>query len=662
MEDKKIAILERALAREKSARKQAEKILEEKSANLYELTQELSKANAELEGTISEKNSQLKGIFENIVDAYVVMDLQGFVIKMNQAAVEMLGYDLTKEKINLFKLVHPDDKGKTAEGFIQLSTKGILTNFQIKIVTKEGKNKFVQINSSIVFDSKQNPIAAQGIVRDVTKEKEAQELLKASENRLSTLILNLDSGVLLVDEKNQIVISNNKLGEFFSCVDELENMKGQTNLEFTETQKYLFEDSNLFVSRVKELVANKEVILGDVLKMKNGRILERDFIPIIENGIYKGHLWSFRDVTLIQRYNQNIEAERLKYSSIIANMNLGLLEVDREDKILMANQSFMKMSGYDEKDLIGSVANEIFTEGDAKKEVLKETKDRLVGNSNSYELLVKLKDNSFKNWLVSGAPHYNINGEVVGSIGIHLDITEFRNLEKQKADLLGKLEKSNTELEEYAHIVSHDLKSPLRSLNALFTWLKDDNEGKFDDASLNNFDLIQKTLEKMEKLISDILEYSSVTSGNEKMEEVDLNEVVLGLPHILFIPEHIELKIKNNLPTIKGDETKFQQLFLNIISNAVRYIDKSKGLIEVDVLEFASYYQFSIKDNGIGIAKKDFDKIFKIFQALTDNKESSGIGLSIVKKIINLYQGEIWLESELGKGTTFYFTILKQKL
>jgi len=662
MEDKKIAILERALAREKSARKQAEKILEEKSANLYELTQVLSKSNAELEGTISEKNSQLKGIFENIVDAYVVMDLQGFVIKMNQAAVEMLGYDLTKEKINLFKLVHPDDKGKTAEGFIQLSKKGVLTNFQIKILTKKGKSKFVQINSSIVFDSKNIPIAAQGIVRDITKEKEDQELLKASENRLSTLILNLDTGVLLVDEKNQIVISNNKIGEFFSCMDELEYMKGQNNLEFSNTQKYLFEDSNLYVSRVKELMANNEFIHGDVLKMKNGRILERDFIPIIENEEYKGHLWSYRDVTLIRRYNQNIEAERLKYSSIIANMNLGLLEVDREDKILMANQSFIKMSGYDEKELIGAVASNIFTEGNVKKEVLKETQDRLVGNSNSYELLVKIKNNSRRNWLISGAPQYNINGEIVGSIGIHLDITRFRNLEKQKADLLGRLEKSNTELEEYAHIVSHDLKSPLRSLNALFTWLKEDNEGKFDDTSLKNFDLIQNTLEKMEKLISDILEYSSITSGNEKMEEVDLNEVVLGLPHILFIPEHIELKIQNNLPILKGDETKFQQLFLNIISNAVKYIDKSKGLIEVDVLEFASYYQFSIKDNGIGIAKKDFDKIFKIFQALTENKESSGIGLSIVKKIINLYQGEIWLQSELGKGTTFYFTILKQKL
>ena len=149
---------------------------------------------------------------------------------------------------------------------------------------------------------------------------------------------------------------------------------------------------------------------------------------------------------------------------------------------------------------------------------------------------------------------------------------------------------------------------------------------------------------------------------SEKMENVDLNEVVEGLHHILFIPKHIELNIKNKLPILKGDITRFQQLFLNIVSNAVRYIDKEKGVVEVGVNEFPSYYQFSIKDNGIGIEKKDFNKIFKIFHALTDNKESSGIGLSIVKKIVNLYKGEIWLESEVGKGTIFYFTILKQKL
>ena len=113
------------------------------------------------------------------------------------------------------------------------------------------------------------------------------------------------------------------------------------------------------------------------------------------------------------------------------------------------------------------------------------------------------------------------------------------------------------------------------------------------------------------------------------------------------------------MPTVKGDITKFQQLFQNLISNAIKFNNKDKGLIEVNFTENKSFYQFEIKDNGIGIEKKYHDKIFKIFHSLNDSKDSSGIGLSIVKKIIDLYDGNIWLESEPEIGTTFYFTIKK---
>jgi len=659
MSQKKIDILERALAREKASRKQAEKILEVKSAELYKLSLKLSKVNSELEGSIQEKTSQLKGIFENIVDAYVVMDLQGMVLKMNQAAIDMLGYDSTKESINLFDLVYPKDRTKTINGFKELVEKNVLTNFQIKVITKELQYKIVQVNASIVFDKKNKPIAAQGIVRDITKEKESQEKLKASENRLATLILNLDSGVLLEDEHNLVVVTNRKFCDLFLVDLKPKDLVGIDCSKMAKASKDLFENSDSFVSRINELVASKKMVLADELVMKNGKILERDYVPIFENNSYKGHLWTYRDVTLQRRYRLNIEKERQKYSSVIANMNLGLLEVDRADRILMANQSFVEMSGYKEHELIGFEAKELFLSGEFKKKLLKENQDRLVGNSNSYEMIVRTKNKESRNWFVSGAPQYNVNGEVIGSIGIHLDITAFRNLERQQEVLLEKLENSNSELEEYAHIVSHDLKSPLRSLDALVNWIREDNIGKFDKLSLRNFDLIEKTLEKMEKLISDILEYSSINAESEKRENVDLNKVVEGLGHVLFIPKHIELKIKNKLPVLKGDTTRFQQLFLNIIGNSVRYMDKEKGLIEVDISEFTTYYQFSVRDNGVGIEKNDFNKIFKIFHSLTEQKESSGIGLSIVKKIIKLYKGKIWLESEVGVGTVFYFTVLK---
>ena len=163
----------------------------------------------------------------------------------------------------------------------------------------------------------------------------------------------------------------------------------------------------------------------------------------------------------------------------------------------------------------------------------------------------------------------------------------------------------------------------------------------------------------MEQLISDVLNYSSVGADNNKKVDVDTNELVHGLIKILYVPEHIEVKVLNPLPILTGDKTKLQQVFQNLISNAVKFIDKDKGLIEIDVVEKIGHYQFSIKDNGMGIEEKFHNKIFKIFHSLNKSKDSTGIGLSIVKKIIDLHGGNVWLESAPNVGTTFYFTLKK---
>jgi light-regulated signal transduction histidine kinase (bacteriophytochrome) len=215
-------------------------------------------------------------------------------------------------------------------------------------------------------------------------------------------------------------------------------------------------------------------------------------------------------------------------------------------------------------------------------------------------------------------------------------------------------------LHEYAHIVSHDLKSPLRSIDALVAWIKADNKGKFDKITLQNFQLLDTTLETMEKLISNVLEYSSLgTTSKHEEEEVDLNNTLNNLKKILLIPTHISIKIVKKLPTLKGDKTKFQQLFQNLLSNAIKFCDKENGFIEINYIDNNTFHQFSIKDNGIVINKKYHDKIFQIFHSLNKRKDSTGVGLSIVKKIIDLHGGDIWLESEPNIGTTFYFTIKK---
>jgi PAS domain S-box-containing protein len=596
-------IYERALKREKAARKSAEKILENKSKELYVLSEKLKTTNEKLENLVQEKSSQLEGVFENINDAYLVIDLLGNVLKMNKVANDLFGYDIENEELNITSLIYPEDEEYAYQSFTRLKNTGAFSNYTARVYTKFKEVKWVQINATIIFDTHNNPIAAQGIVRDITTDKESEDLLLESENRLASLISNLDSGILLEDEHRKIVLTNPKFCELFKIPVAPENLKGQDFSNAANDTKGLFNNPEEFLARITKVLERKEQVIGDELVMIDGTILERDYLPTFIGKEYKGHLWTYRDVTLLKQYSKSLESQKQKYSNIIANMNLGLIEVDNNDKILMVNQSFSKMSGYTKEELIGKKGHEIFLSKSEQKILNVEIQKRKIGRSNSFELKVNNKKGELKHWLISGAPNYNIQGEVTGSIGIHLDITEFRKLELQKEIILKELEKSNDELQEYAHVVSHDLKSPLRSIHALVSWIKADNIDELDAVTMENISLIESTLETMEKLISSVLEYSSAGINN-KQEQVDLNETVAELKRVLFIPDNMYLNTLNKLPIVKGDKTKFQQLFQNLISNSIKFCDKEIGLVEIDYKDNNTFHQFSVKDNGIGIEKK----------------------------------------------------------
>ncbi|ULC60355.1 ATP-binding protein [Flaviramulus sp. BrNp1-15] len=235
---------------------------------------------------------------------------------------------------------------------------------------------------------------------------------------------------------------------------------------------------------------------------------------------------------------------------------------------------------------------------------------------------------------------------------------EIIEINKQRETLLSELAHQNQELSDYAHMVSHDLKSPLRSIDTLTAWLKEDYQDAFDTNGKNTLNLIRNNVEKMDTLIKGILEYSTIGKNQVEVYDVDLNILIEDIEKILHIPDHITLT-KSNLPIVKGDKYRLQQLFQNLIGNAINYNDKANGVIEIGVEDKKKYWQFYIKDNGKGIEEVYFDKIFKTFEKLENNPKSTGIGLSIVKKIIDLYEGKIWLTSKINEGTTFYFTLKK---
>ncbi|WP_430399954.1 PAS domain S-box protein [Flavobacterium sp.] len=585
----------------------------------------------------------------------------GRIFWCNQAYLDLTGFSndevigKTPVEVGLSNL---SDKGQIKK-LLTAFYEGEIFDIEIFHKHKTKKPFWSKTKGQPVFDNKGKIIQYFAIIENNTIEKEYNQKIIESENRLNSLIENLQSGVLLEDENRKIVVVNKKFCSMFHIPIEPEQMKGVDCVIAAKETQHFFKNSANFLVRIEEILNNKEKVIAEEIELVNGSVYERSFLPIYKDGKYAGHLWSYDDITIKKRYKESIEAERQKYSNIIANMNMGLLEVDNNDTVLFANQSFCDMSGFSLLDLLGNKASELLIENKNRQIVEEKNSIRTNGISDSYEITAKTKTGETKHWLISGAPNYNLNGNLIGSIGVHLDITEQKNLEIQKENLLQRLEKQNEQLNEYAQIVSHDLKSPLRSIHSLVTWIKEDNDKEFSEKTLQYLNLIEGKVEKMDNLIQGILTYSIVDSKDSFIESIDLNEVVENCISVLYIPDNITVKIESKFPIIKADKYRMQQVFQNLIGNAVKYIDKPIGIVSVGCLEKKNSYIFYIKDNGPGIPKKHQQKIFKIFQSYIQHESSNGIGLSIVKRIINNYNGSIFLESELTKGTTFYFTLPK---
>lgn len=231
----------------------------------------------------------------------------------------------------------------------------------------------------------------------------------------------------------------------------------------------------------------------------------------------------------------------------------------------------------------------------------------------------------------------------------------------EKDVLMKSLEEQNTSLNNYAHMVSHDLKSPIRNVYSLVTWVFEDHQAQLKENGAESFDMIFQNLKKMDSLIDGILRHATIDSLEDEIREVDLNKLIKEIENTIYIPENVKVLIDDELPVLKTSKYRIEQLFKNLITNAVSATEHVvDGTIVIDAQVDKNKWLFSISDNGKGIPLRHQEGIFDMFKKLENDANATGIGLALVKKIVNYYKGDIWLSSEEGKGTTFFFTIQTQ--
>ncbi|MCK5057220.1 MAG: response regulator [Candidatus Aminicenantes bacterium] len=247
---------------------------------------------------------------------------------------------------------------------------------------------------------------------------------------------------------------------------------------------------------------------------------------------------------------------------------------------------------------------------------------------------------------------------------IQFEMSQRKQAEDQLKVLVGELESANRELQDFAYIVSHDLKTPLRGINSLANWLMEDYADKLDQEGRQYLEKLLNRTKRMHNLLDGIVQYSRVgkikTEPQPLESEIEISDII----ERLSIPENITVRLEPTLPTIVYDKILFHRAFRNLVGNAVRHLGKSLGEIVISCREQENgqAWEFCVKDNGVGIEERHFEKIFKMFQTLKPRaeEESTGIGLALVKKIAERNGGKVWLESIVGEGSSFFFTIPKR--
>ena len=235
-------------------------------------------------------------------------------------------------------------------------------------------------------------------------------------------------------------------------------------------------------------------------------------------------------------------------------------------------------------------------------------------------------------------------------------------LEKLNRDLessVRELTRSNEELQEFSYIAAHDLKTPLRGIVTLADWISTDYAEMFDADGKEQVGLLIQRTKQMNTLVDNVLEYLSLGQGYPNKQAVDLNKVLPEVISEIATPDDVQIVVQNELPTLSCKRTHIVQVFQNLLSNAIKHGNTHQGQIKVGCVNRGSFWEFSVADTGPGIDRKYFEKIFRIFQTLLPREQttSTGIGLSVVKKIVELNAGSVWVESEIGAGSTFFFTL-----
>ncbi len=607
-----------------------------------------------------------KNQFEALADRslaglYVIQD--GVFKYVNPKFAEMLGYEVNEMiGMNWEKAAHPDDVPMVRENVRKReSGEAEAIQYEFRNISKTGEIIDVEIfGARTVYQGRP---AVLGTILNITRRKQLEQALRESEGKFRTLTEKSLVGIYALDGQ-VITYANPRLAEMYGY--DVNEMMGMSfgELVFHEDLPVL-----------RENIRRRESGELDAIRYEfRGIKKNRDLIYVEVYGsstVNRGRriaVGTQLDITRRKHLEEALRKSEEQYRLLAENMSDLIWVADPHfSRFTYVSPSVERLLGYTREEFVNLPWETFLTPASltrGKEHLRRIMESAATGRSVEIPPL-ELQNIRKDGTIIWTEVVYNLivddAGAVVATQGVTRDITKRKEAEEELARKASELARSNAELEQFAYIASHDLQEPLRMVASFTELLARRYKGKLDSDADEFIAFAVDGANRMKQLINDLLAYSRVGTRAKPFARIDCRDVFdRAVSNLTVAIREQGATVKAGpLPTIMGDAVQLTQLFQNLIGNALKFRGPESPLIEVAAASHCDGWLFSVRDNGIGIDSQFFERIFAVFQRLHRKEDypGTGIGLAICRKIVERHGGRIWVESEWGKGATFYFTM-----
>lgn len=641
--------------------------ISEDITELKEKQEQLNKYHNELEQKILERTAELRKseerfqkMVEDVADySIILLDVEGNVLNWNPGAEKVKGYKAEEIIGKSFETFYtPED---IAIGIPNLLLKRARDKGRVADegwrVRKDGSRLWAYVAITALKDENGVITGFSKVTRDVTDKKRAEERLVASEKQFQAFMNTLPALAWIVDEEGTFRYTNSLYNTTFNYyeivgkkIDDL--FPQQIASEYLENNNIVF-NSNIPLETIEHSI-----------KPDNTDIVLKIFkFPLGENNGLKLLGGIGVDITQMIKTEEALKQANEQIGLFVKHTPAAVAMLDKNMRYIVASDRWYEDYGLEGQEIIGKSHYEIFPEINNMAQ-WKEIHARcLQGNVEISEKDPFPRKNGKLDWLRWEIHPWRTEEDKVGGIIMFTElITDRIKAEEAMKELNEQLFLSNKELEQFAYVASHDLQEPIRMVSSFLQLLEKKYKDKIDEKASQYISFAVDGAERMKTLINDLLKFSRLGTQREKNVLVDCNDIVQNVLSVYqYTIRDIGAEISiSELPVVMGLKSELEQLFQNLIGNALKYRKaRAYPIINITCERMDNYWLFKVKDNGIGIDDRYFEKIFIIFQRLHGRNDYSGtgIGLAICKKIVERHGGEIGVKSKLGEGSEFYFTI-----